>query len=433
MHSCQLTIPLLFVVLAASLAPAATLRTLSGKEYTGQITLDPPGKLVVATSAGTTSIDLNDLAFARFRSPEDAAPPAEPWTGKNIGKTRIFGAFRADGQKLEVRGCGDDIGINHDQFFFVFQNFEGNGQIVARVAAIEGGDPQAKAAVMFRASLDASSPFYSVHVHQKQGPDIMWRDRGGAIAVEEQGGAGGAPAWMKIVRSDDNFSASISTDGKDWKVIGEQQFVMPAKLLVGLAVCSRNPAAAANVVFDHAMVIGPSVKAASAAPGSTGVSLRNGSFLAGKILSVDAATVRLQLPAAQPLELPRSVVRFVQFAKPRAEARIPRDRVGLMFTTGDFLEGSIKELSDDRVSLDSILQGMRRLNTDQLIAAVLNSGEPRPARFEARAADGSIIRGDAIRFEKDAIMIDAKPAGLFRIALADLLELRHTPMPSTRP
>src|SRR5262249_42611021 len=56
-----------------------------------------------------------------------------------------------------VKGGGHDIWDSADDFHFVYQPLNGNGQVIARVTGVQNTDQWAKAGVMIRETLDASS------------------------------------------------------------------------------------------------------------------------------------------------------------------------------------------------------------------------------------------------------------------------------------
>src|SRR5205814_171411 len=81
----------------------------------------------------------------------DDGLPASSWTGQDIGAVGLAGGFTDQGGTLTVSGAGADIYGAADAFYFVWKDLTGDGNIVARVASLSGGDANnVKAGVMMR-------------------------------------------------------------------------------------------------------------------------------------------------------------------------------------------------------------------------------------------------------------------------------------------
>src|SRR5207249_3841600 len=77
----------IFAVLLGLIAStrAATVRTLDGKVYQGEISFEPPNQIIVIPPSGTpTRIAFPDLLQASFRSRAPGQLPM-PWQGDDIG------------------------------------------------------------------------------------------------------------------------------------------------------------------------------------------------------------------------------------------------------------------------------------------------------------------------------------------------------------
>ncbi len=73
------------------------------------------------------------------------------------------------GDTFTIRASGADISGTANEFEFVHQTLDGDGEIVARVASIANTNAWAKAGVMIRASPDAGSVHVDVVVIPGQG------------------------------------------------------------------------------------------------------------------------------------------------------------------------------------------------------------------------------------------------------------------------
>jgi hypothetical protein len=70
----------------------------------------------------------------------------DPWSARDVGDVAIQGSARHDDGRFILTGTLDIWG-KADGFHFAYQALEGDGQIVARVTAVQNTNPHAKAGV----------------------------------------------------------------------------------------------------------------------------------------------------------------------------------------------------------------------------------------------------------------------------------------------
>ena len=66
------------------------------------------------------------------------------------------------------------------------------------------------------------------------------------------------PCWLRLARSHDRFTASISQDGEHWTVVGEMTASLSRSLSAGMRVSSGIDKITTTVTFDHVSVVKPS-------------------------------------------------------------------------------------------------------------------------------------------------------------------------------
>lgn len=76
-----------------------------------------------------------------------------PWASEDIGPVGYSGFAEHDSGTFTVTGSGTDIWKYADQFHFAYVELPHDGYLEARVTAIDGAHPWAKAGVMIRQSL----------------------------------------------------------------------------------------------------------------------------------------------------------------------------------------------------------------------------------------------------------------------------------------
>jgi hypothetical protein len=208
---------------------------------------------VIATSAVTALA--GDTAVA-------PSPLPAPWQAASIGAEMPRGGAAFVNGRFLIAGGGPDIWNYADGFHFVYQRLRGDGSITAHVASFDySRETNSKAAVMFRESLDPRSVNTTVdlenlnqawpypvimHFRKVFGDTSVWHPPD-TISIA-------APAWIRLSRTGSLFTGLVSIDGTAWDTVGIDSVVMPADVLVGLAVSSRDTTAVSKAVFDSVRI-----------------------------------------------------------------------------------------------------------------------------------------------------------------------------------
>ena len=215
----------------------------------------------LTSSPGFTKNDATILAESEGTSTgdggveDDAGLPAG-WSNADIGNTRLFGdASEVDGT-FSVNGAGADIWGTADAFHFVYRELPADGAIVARVASLTGTDSWTKVGVMIRQSVDANSAHASMFVTKGKGLAFQRRPATGAESLHTAGPTGTAPRWVRLTREGALVTASASSDGATWTVVGSDIIGLDGPVLIGLAVTSHTTSATANGTFDNVTLTG---------------------------------------------------------------------------------------------------------------------------------------------------------------------------------
>ncbi|MFO1417468.1 MAG: PQQ-dependent sugar dehydrogenase [Methylotetracoccus sp.] len=150
-----------------------------------------------------------------------------------------------------VRGAGADIGGASDSFQLVHQSLSGDGSITARVATSNPTDPLAKVGVMIRAGLGAGAQHALMALTPDGGARLLSRAAQGGATSTVQGPSVTTPYWVRVTRSGNVFSGSVSPDGNTWTPVGSVTIAMGSSVVAGLAVTSRDAQTLNTAVFDH--------------------------------------------------------------------------------------------------------------------------------------------------------------------------------------
>ena len=204
-------------------------------------------------------------------APSGALPSG--WTSRDIGAVGAAGgATYADG-RYAVSASGRDIWDAADEFRFTYRALTGNGEVIARVEAIQPVDPWTKAGVMMRESLTAGSRHASMFASGSKGLAFQRRTATGQLSTHTSGGTGTSPRWVRLTRVGSDFTAYHSWDGTNWTRVGSATIPMADTIYVGLAVVSHLDGVLAGAAFTNMAV---NALAASAPPpeSDTGSTLR---------------------------------------------------------------------------------------------------------------------------------------------------------------
>jgi regulation of enolase protein 1 (concanavalin A-like superfamily) len=180
-----------------------------------------------------------------------AASTTLPATQKDadIGAPALAGSATFQQGTYTIVGGGNDIWDQADQFNFVYQPIIGDVDVSARVASLQGSSDWAKAGVMIRESLAKDSRHAFALVSTGHGSTFQRRIDPGGFSVSSPLITG--PAWVRLVRSANQFTAYASTDGVKWTTIGTDTIPMGSAVYVGFAVTSHTTSSSATAAIDQ--------------------------------------------------------------------------------------------------------------------------------------------------------------------------------------
>ena len=232
-------------------------RSASGTSWTlvGSATISMPGTILVGLAVSSHQGGV--LAEATLDSVSvDTIDLPTQWASQDVGGVALAGSAGEAGGTYTVTGSGADIWGTADAFHYAYRSLTGDGEIVARVASVQNTDPWAKAGVMMRGSLDASSAHAALFVSPGRGVAFQRRVTDGAVSTHTSGGDLTAPRWVRLVRTGNAITASASSDGAAWTVVGTDAIGVGETIYVGLAVSSHDDTRLCTATFDGVAVPG---------------------------------------------------------------------------------------------------------------------------------------------------------------------------------
>jgi regulation of enolase protein 1 (concanavalin A-like superfamily) len=170
-----------------------------------------------------------------------------------IGGPKPEGSAVQKGDTWTVTGGGADIWGPSDQFHFVNNTVSGNCSLTAKIESLGDSTSHdyAKAALMIRADESVGALHASVSVARCGAIEFIRRSTVGGNATSDKITNVVLPVWVRITRKGNDFTASYSTDGKEWTNLGRQMTVpMKASALAGMAVTSHADGTPCTAVFS---------------------------------------------------------------------------------------------------------------------------------------------------------------------------------------
>jgi hypothetical protein len=431
---------LLFCLAVDAVAREAVVRTREGKIYQGQIRFETNQVIVVnAAREYVLSIEWTNLWALSFKM-EAATPIAEetigpgelpqPWQHAELGRVETAGRAAYAAGLFRLSSSGTNILGEVDAFNFVYQPLAGDSEIIARVIHAQRAAPSAKAGLMMRENLRSDSPNVFFGVTPLSGGVVQWREAAGQETIVADVRDLSTPLWIKLKREGDSFSGYKSRNGRQWGLVEKLSLPMANAIYVGLALAAVKTdldsaeAKLSHCTMDNVRAASPSIPISSFVPR---VVSQSGSTIMGPIERADDKAIHF--PPEQWREpLPARAVASIlfQWTPHRFNSVFKAGRPGVLLANGEFAEGDFKVLEKGRVQLSSVLFGLRSLDANnEVLAVVLRKPILSRHEFEVKTLDGSVWLGTGLKFSPGEVVMNEAALGSRRIPIHELQEIRR--------
>ena len=162
-------------------------------------------------------------------------------------------------------------------------------------------------------------------------------------------------------------------------------------------------------------------------PLRSGIILRDGSLLARQVKTLDETGVTFEngnKEAALPL-LEVAQVHFQDLIPEKAK-RLQTGRHGLLLTGGDFVDGEVQSIRQNRVRLSSVLFGVREYDIGgKVSAAILGDPTRRPAVYQLETRGGHRLRVTALTWDKSNLIVQDPPLRGLKIWTGEIVSLQR--------
>ncbi len=181
----------------------------------------------------------------------DDTSAAIPYTsGQDVGSTGLAGSTSlGTDSRATIQGAGNGyFSHSSDSFHYAAQPLPSNADFTMKVTSVPAptGSHTPQTGIMARENMDANARYVAVFL--ANGKCILQsRTATGAIPMRIATISGVAfPAWLRLIREEDAFSAYISSDGINWRLVGDTKNyiasgIMGKSAYIGAAVSSGDP------------------------------------------------------------------------------------------------------------------------------------------------------------------------------------------------
>ncbi|MCW1921047.1 putative Ig domain-containing protein [Luteolibacter arcticus] len=166
-----------------------------------------------------------------------------PWDESDVGSGIAAGSSSHSAGIYTVSGAGalgnSFLGSRNDAFRFVWQTLSGDGEITARINALQATGTSSRVGVMIRDTLASNSRH--VFMGMTDDNDYRWVRRtsnNGNTSTTSSSTSTVPSTWVRLVRVGNTITAYKSSNGSSWTQVGSVSASLPANCYVGLVVAS---------------------------------------------------------------------------------------------------------------------------------------------------------------------------------------------------
>ena len=180
------------------------------------------------------------------------------WTMQDVGTVGAAGDASYDGGTgvYTITGAGAGAEGSADGLNFVFQQVDGNCEMIAKVEGLSAESPYTQAGLMIRESLSAGAKNAFVYVSHEDGINFSARTSTGFGTQKILGPESQTPVWLRILKVGNVVYGYMSSTGQDWTLVGSQTVQTGATYYIGFAVSSAVPGTLAEAEFSRESVVG---------------------------------------------------------------------------------------------------------------------------------------------------------------------------------
>ena len=178
-------------------------------------------------------------------------------TSGDVGDPAIKGSTAFDPATGEYRmtGAGINMWAKQDQFQYAWREMTGNFTVTATFRFLGEGAPHRKAGIVVRESLDTDAAYADVVVHGDGMPALQWRSRKGENTNTFNHPFDGPGTFtVRLVRNGVRITMYVGKNGAQPQETVRTEVSFQGPVLVGLGVCSHDPAKSDTAIFSNVTI-----------------------------------------------------------------------------------------------------------------------------------------------------------------------------------
>jgi regulation of enolase protein 1 (concanavalin A-like superfamily) len=179
----------------------------------------------------------------------------------DVGNPKLAGSSEYDSRNKEyiLKGSGYNIWFERDEFQYLFKKQKGDFTVTADFEFVGAGtDPHRKVGWMVRESLDDNASHISAVAHGDGLTVLQWRVKKG-MAMRDPEDEIFSPQkniqTIQIERKGNDFTMRVGKKGEALQTVGSHTMDnLPKQVMVGLYICSHNPAKVEEAIVRNVQV-----------------------------------------------------------------------------------------------------------------------------------------------------------------------------------
>ena len=189
------------------------------------------------------------------------------WQSLTLGESTSRGSTMQMGGTLIVQGTGTDMWLGHDRGRFVCTKAAGNYAFSAQVVAIAENNPLAVTGLLFKGQDPSRGPGLLFGFLGNSELFLQIREANHmTVIVRRSGRPVRYPVYLKIIRRDNVFEASVSSDGLAWAPFAACELELTATHSLGFTVSTHDLNTLATAKFANIRLLTPDAAQAAKAP-----------------------------------------------------------------------------------------------------------------------------------------------------------------------
>jgi hypothetical protein len=169
--------------------------------------------------------------YVRVYQRDETSLPVE-WGNADIGGPAAMGSTSFRTGVWSVAGSGSDLIGPSDHLQIAYSALAGDGAIVTHIAATPNAGRHWKTGVTLRDGRGSAAVSAMLYIGADKKIHFGTRNKENEPLSDTK--HGGSTKWLKLARSGDTFTGSISNDGSTWTSVGQTTLSMRRNILAGL-------------------------------------------------------------------------------------------------------------------------------------------------------------------------------------------------------